>query len=143
MTPPNLHHAADSGGKSWVRRGSQRLRAGSICISSGSHCPPGWQHQGRRVQAQGVQPHLSPSLTASTRGGPVPLVILCSELPVAGSIQAMSPIKQGTFSFRLKAMALHDPQAQQFYFQVLAPQDSGLLEILDPPQTPCSEVFWF
>lgn len=95
------------------------------------------------MQAQGVQPHLSPSLTASTRGGPVPLVILCSELPVAGSIQAMSPIKQGTFSFRLKAMALHDPQAQQFYFQVLAPQDSGLLEILDPPQTPCSEVFWF
>lgn len=70
------------------------------------------------------------------------LMILCSELPVAGSIQAMPPVKQGTFSFRLKAMALHDYQAQQLYFQVLAPQDSGLLEILDPPQTPCSEISW-
>lgn len=63
-------------------------------------------------------------------------MILCSELPVAGSIQAEAerpPVKQGKFSCGLKAMAIHDHQAQQFYFQVLGPQDSGLLEILDLP----------
>lgn len=59
-------------------------------------------------------------------------MILCSRLPLLDANNATC------FSFRLKAVVLHDHQAQQFYFQVLVPKFRT--QILDPPQTPCSEV---
>lgn len=64
---PRTSVLQNSGGKkSWVGRGHRRLRAGSICISSGSHRPSGWQqHRGREAASSRSAPptlrHASPA----------------------------------------------------------------------------------
>lgn len=95
-------------------------------------------------------PYLPPP-TAHTLGCPLPPMILCSELPIAGSIQAGAerpPVKQGNFNCGLKAMVMQDPWAWQCCvqrvgsFKLLAPKILNSQDFRRSPRRLNSKVFW-